>query len=170
MSIKIFNEKNAVLKVSELVSISQITLVMSIVEKDEQVITPMVTPSINIDPKIKNDLLTEFEEQAMVIVHCSYSAIIDIGIRIWSSTFLIDRITGSKSKLLHALNIIFAPEWIIVKGGTTMRFTLIFSALPKTCEVFDFIEEAPNLFGFEIFGIKRNSSDVYNVSINDCEF
>jgi hypothetical protein len=60
-----------------------------------------------------------------------------------------------------------APQWEFVKAGTTKRFILIFSSLPKTCEVFDFIEEVPDSFGFEIYGIKRNSTDVYNVSIND---
>jgi len=49
--------------------------------------------------------------------------------------------------------------------GTTVRFTLIFSSLPKTCEVFDLIEEVPS--GFEVYDIKRNSSDVYNVTIED---
>ncbi len=135
------------------------------IKTKEQVVKPTATPSIEIDEKIKDELLTQFEEQEMVIVHCSFSAIIDIGIRIWSSTFLVDRISGSKSKLLHALNIPFAPIWNLVQAGTTVRFTLIFSALPKTCEVFDLIEEIPDSFGFEIFGINRNFSDVYNVTI-----
>jgi len=139
---------------------------MSTQETEEQVITPTIKPSIKIDPKIKNALLTQFEEQGMVIVHCSFSAIVDIGIRIWSSTFLVDRISGDKAKLLHALNISFAPEWTIAKAGTTMRFTLIFSSLPATCEVFDLIEDAPNLFGFEIYNIKRNPTDVYSVEIS----
>ena len=120
----------------------------------------------NFRRKIKNDLLTEFNEQGMVIVHCSFSTIVDRGIRIWSSTFLVDRIFGYKAKLLHALNITFAPEWTMVKSGATMRFTLIFSSLPITCEIFDLIEEAPNLFGFEIYDIKRNPTDVYSVTID----
>ena len=137
---------------------------------EEKGITPTVTPSIKIDEKIKDELLTQFEEQGMVIIHCSFSAPIDIGIRIWSSTFLVDRISGSKSHLLHAENITMAPLWELVKGGTTKRFILIFSSLPQTCEVFDFMEEVPDSFGFEIYGIKRNSSDVYNVNINDSVF
>jgi hypothetical protein len=135
-------------------------------ETEKQVITPTVIPSVKIDPKIKEDLLTQFEEKGMVIVHCSFSDIVDRGIRIWSSTFLVDRISGEKSKLLHALNISFAPEWTIAKAGTTMRFTLIFSSLPATCKTFDLIEDAPNLFGFEIYGIKRNPSDIYTVTID----
>ena len=129
--------------------------------------TTTVIPAIKIDEKLKAELLTQFEEQGMVIVHCSLTTAIEMGIRIWSSTFLVDRVSGSKSRLLHALNIVFAPPWEIIGAGTTKRFTLIFSALPKSCEVFDFIEEVPDSFGFEMYGIKRNASDVYNVNLND---
>jgi hypothetical protein len=143
---------------------------MNTVQTEEQVIIPTATPSIEIDEKIKDELLTQFEEQGMVIVHCSFTAILSFGIRIWSSTFLIDRLSGTKCKLLHALNITFAPVWMPVESGTKVRFTLIFSTLPRTCEQFDLIEEIPEAGGFEIFGIKRNPSDVYNVIINDSVF
>jgi len=134
----------------------------------EQEVT--VVPSVKIDPKLKEEILSQVEEQGMVIVHCSFSTPRNMGIRIWSSTYLEDQATGSKSQLLHALNITYAPSWELVMGGTIKRFILIFSSLPKTCEVFDFIEEVPDSYGFEIYGIKRNSSDVYNVSINDSVF
>jgi len=137
---------------------------------EEQVITPDVKSFIDLDEKTKKELLTQVEEQGMVIVHCSFSAPRNVGIRIWSSTYLEDPETGGKSQLLHALNITFAPSWELVLGGTTKRFILIFSALPKTCQIFHFIEEVPDSYGFEIYGIKRNSSDVYNVSINDSVF
>ena len=114
---------------------------------------------------IKDEVLTQSETERTVVVHCSFSALISTGIRIWSSTYLVDRLSGSKSKLLHALNISFQPEFTIVKHGTTARFTLIFAALPKTCEVFNLIEEAPEPYVFEVFNIKRNLSDVYEVAI-----
>ena len=139
-------------------------------ETEEQVIAPELKPLIELDEKIKAEILNQVEEQGMVIVHCSFSPQIDIGIRIWNSTFLVDRASGSKSQLLHPLNITVAPQWELVKAGTTKRFILVFSSLPKTCEVFDFIEEVPHSFGFEIYGIKRNSTDVYNVNINDSVF
>ena len=68
---------------------------------------------------------------------------------------------------MNAFNITYAPVWELVEAGTTKRFTLIFSSLPKSCEVFDLIEEVPDSFGFEIFDIKRNSTDVYNVNVSD---
>ena len=49
---------------------------------EKQVIIPDVKPFIELDEKIKDELLTQFEEQGMVIVHCSFSVPIDIGIRI----------------------------------------------------------------------------------------
>jgi len=137
---------------------------------EEQVITPEVKQFIDIDEKTKQELLTQVEEQGMVIVHCSFSASKTVGIRIWNSTYLEDQETGSKSQLLHALNITCAPSWELVMDGTTKRFILIFSALPKTCQIFHFIEEVPDSYGFEIYGIKRNASDVYNVRINDSVF
>ena len=133
-------------------------------------ITPEVKPFIDIDEKTKKELLTQVEEQVMVILQCSFSTPRTVGIRIWSSSYLEDQETGSKSQLLHALNITCAPSWELVMGGTTKRFILIFSSLPKTCQIFHFIEEVPDSYGFEIYGIKRNTSDVYNVSINDSVF
>ena len=35
-------------------------------------------------------------------------------VRIWQSTFLIDKASGNKSTLVHAENITFAPVWTIV--------------------------------------------------------
>ena len=73
---------------------------------EEQVITPDVKPFIELDEKIRAEIHNQVEEQGMVIVHCSFSPAMDVGIRIWKSTFLVDRVSGSKSHLLHPLNII----------------------------------------------------------------
>jgi uncharacterized membrane protein YcjF (UPF0283 family) len=70
-------------------------------ETEEQVITPDTKPFIELDEKIKAEILNQVEEQGMVIVHCSFSAPIDIGIRIWNSTFLVDKVSGVKSQLLR---------------------------------------------------------------------
>ncbi len=129
--------------------------------------TITATPSIKIDAKLRSEILAQVEEEGMVIVHCAFSTDIDMCVRIWKTTFLIDRVSGSKSPLMNAFNITYAPVWELVEAGTTKRFTLIFSSLPKSCEVFDLIEEVPDSFGFEIFDIKRNSTDVYNVNVSD---
>ena len=70
-------------------------------ETEEQVITPDTKPFIELDEKIKAEILNQVEEQGMVIVQCPVSAPRDIGVRIWSSTFLVDRVSGRKSQLLR---------------------------------------------------------------------
>jgi len=132
---------------------------------DEQVIAPTTVPAVNLDEGLKDELLAQIQEESMVVVHCSYKADIEIGIRIWNSTVLIDQQSGERSRMLHAFDITVAPMWMLVEAGTTARFTLIFSPLPKTCEVFTLYEDIPEPNGFDIKDIKRNKSDVYQVKI-----
>ena len=127
--------------------------------------TPKVTPSVKLDKRLKEELLSQNQEEGVVIVHCSHTSIFGTNIRIWNSTVLIDRKSGDRSRLLHALNITIAPIWTEVPAGSTIKFTLFFSQLPKTCEIFDFLEDIPESGGFEIRGIKRNKTDVYKVTI-----
>jgi hypothetical protein len=60
---------------------------------------------------------------------------------------------------------VVAPKWMKIASGSTLRFTLFFSTLPKNCTVFDFFEDITESGAFEIRGIKRNNSDVYRVTI-----
>jgi hypothetical protein len=150
---------------------------LSIIHKNsvstgQEVITPGVMPSIIVDPKVNDEILAKVENEGTVIVHCSFTAVISSGIRIWSSTFLVDKISGHRSKLLHAVNIPFALTILPVKPGTTARFTLFFSALPKSCNVFDLIEkvQTPDVMGFTAYNVKRNASDIYNVVFEDAPF
>ena len=145
---------------------------MNSVAIEDQVVTPTVKPSIKVDPKVNSEILSQVETEGTVIVHCSFKAVISTSIRIWSTTFLVDKVSKRKSKLLHAINIPFALAWLPVTSGTTARFTLIFSALPKECKVFDLIEiaQVPEIMNFTAFNIKRNASDVYNVEIEDVPF
>lgn len=107
------------------------------------------------------------EEEAQVTVHCSFTSTMSgEQIRIWKTTWLTDRDSTHRSRLLHAENITLYPEWTPVEQGTTLRFTLIFSALPKGCTAFDLIEIIPQPGAFHIRNIKRNKSDVYRVVID----
>jgi hypothetical protein len=123
------------------------------------------SPAIQFDDKLKEEILSQIHEEGVVIVHCIYNAEIDGGIRIWNSTFLIDKASGDRSTMHHAENISVAPEWTYVPEGKTHRFTLIFSPLPKSCEFFDLLEDIPQTGGFFIQNIRRNKSDVYSVVI-----
>jgi hypothetical protein len=105
-------------------------------------------------------------EESHVYVHCYFNNTVkDMLIRIWKTTFLIDRTSSHRSKLVHAENISFAPEWTAVPENALFQFLLIFEALPKGCEVFDLLEDIPQPGGFFISGIMRNKKDVYHVYV-----
>ena len=119
---------------------------------------------VQIDPKIKKELKTSVEEEAQVIVHCSVAPAYMQRLRIWTNTYLDPNNKGRKSPLTHAENIAFYPNWTHCDRNEH-NFTLFFKALPKTCTSFDLIEDIPEPGGFEVFNIKRNSTDVYHVNI-----
>jgi hypothetical protein len=121
-------------------------------------------------PEVDVEVLTSTSpstlEDSFVYVHCHYqNSGQDMLIRIWSTTFLIDKGTSSRSKLLHAENITFAPVWTQIPNGAPYSFLLIFEGLPKACKQFDLIEEISQPGGFEVFNISRNETDVYHINI-----
>lgn len=124
-------------------------------------------PEIKIPkPKISEELKTFPDFESQVIVHGYFK---NAGewpelIRIWSTTFLIPHNSFHKSRLVHFENITLFPYWTPIQVGTTHRFTLIFGSLPKSCVLFDLVEEIPQSGGFEIRNIHRNKSDVYEIS------
>lgn len=127
-------------------------------------VEPLVKPSIDIDTLASIDPSTL--EDSFVYVHCHYNNTSDeMLIRIWRTTFLIDRMSGVRSQLLHAENISYAPQWTIIPGKQPFTFLLIFGGLPKSCRVFDLIEEIPQPGGFEVRNINRNETDVYHIDI-----
>jgi len=134
-------------------------------EVTEEISTPDVDVVFEIKQHCKDEVLSDFSEDGMVIVHCSYNSILGTSIRIWDTTVLIDRSSGHRSRLLQAINIPLAPVWMTVKAGTT-RFTLVFAALPGNCECFDLYEDIQAWGKFEVRGIRRNDSDVYDVRID----
>jgi len=113
--------------------------------------------------KAKTKTLEETERQ--VTVHCSYQTIPPSWIRIWKTTYLINKATGHRSPLLTQVGISLYPQKTTVKTRSVIYFTLVNAPLPPDCKVFDLIEEIPEPWGFEVFGIQRNKSDVYRVEI-----
>ncbi len=130
---------------------------MSLVEEDLKV---------EICSKLRNELLLLRNEEQQVIIHCSIYAM-DYGdaARIWKSTYLIDKKTGKKYKLLFADGISFAPQWTLIPFNKPLEFTLIFKGLPKSCTTFDLVEIIPEDGGFEVLNVNRNAADVYYVTI-----
>ena len=110
---------------------------------------------------------TEVEEESQVIIHCNFkcSKRFDSYVRIWQSTFLFDTTSDHISRLVHVENISLMPVWTKVNAGSSHKFTLIFTGLPKSCSAFNLIEKIPQSGGFEINGIQRNRTDVYQVDL-----
>ena len=128
------------------------------------VLQPVTKPKI--DTEVLSSIATEFLEDSFVYVHCYFeNTTKDMLIRIWRTTYLIDRSSGSRSELVHIENITFAPLWTLIPDNATYNFLLVFSALPKSCTHFDLVEEIPQPGGFFIQGIQRNERDVYHVDI-----
>ena len=132
---------------------------------------PTVTePPVKTAPKVDIELLTSVDlnalEDSYVYVHCYFdNPERDMLIRIWKTTYLVDRTSGSRSKLLHTENISLAPLWTLVPDQTTYTFLLIFSALPKSCKTFDLLEDISQPGGFHVQNIHRNNNDVYHIDI-----
>lgn len=106
--------------------------------------------------------LVSMEEQGVIIVHCRFEG--QGAIRVWQSTFLLDRGSNHRSKLLHVENITLYPVWTFLEGSG-ISFTLYFEALPGSCKLFDLHEIIPQQGGFFVQGIARNNEDVYRVVI-----
>lgn len=127
-------------------------------------------PPVKTKPFIDVEVLAAVEaetlEDSYVYVHCYIdSDVKDMLIRIWKTTFLVDKNSGARAKLLHAENVSLAPLWTMVPDGKQFNFLLIFPSLPKSCSHFDLIEEVPTSGGFHIANIQRNMRDVYHINI-----
>ena len=120
----------------------------------------MVETEKEVEVDVKEEIKTLESEERQTIVHCTCGDV--YAYRVWPSTFLIERGSGRRAKLLTAFNISFAPQWTLNDGR---GFTLICEGLSKGCTAFDLKEIIPQEGGFEVAGILRNKSDVYNESL-----
>lgn len=119
-----------------------------------------------IDSRTRAAIKISALEDSHVYVHCHFNnPFTDALIRIWKTTFLIDQSLHSKSGLLHVEKISIAPQWTLIPDGVTYSFLLIFSALPRSCNRFDFVEEINQPGGFLVRGISRNTTDVYHIDL-----
>ncbi|MEO5979909.1 MAG: hypothetical protein ABIS36_17530 [Chryseolinea sp.] len=119
-----------------------------------------------VDSQVMAAVSPEMLTDSYIYVHCYFqNEWRDALVRIWKTTFLVDRHSGSKSQLIHAENISVAPLWTLIADNSTYNFLLVFSSLPKTCKQFDLVEEIPQPGGFHITNIQRNHLDVYHVEL-----
>lgn len=110
------------------------------------------------------DLLVEPESQ--VTIHCTASGPpLMTKIRAWSSTYLVDEKLGHSSQLIHTAGIVLAPDWQMIPSSGKVKFTLIFSGLPKSCKSFNLMEIIDEPGGWFVKNIKRNKLDVYHINL-----
>jgi hypothetical protein len=120
-------------------------------------------PEVDMDTLVSID--TDVMEDSYVYVHCYFQTAMNDLVRIWRTTYLVDQSQGSRSQLVHAENISYAPQWTVIRENTTYSFLLIFSALPKSCMQFDLVEEIAMPGGFVVRNIPRNQTDVYHIDL-----
>jgi hypothetical protein len=96
-----------------------------------------------------------------VVVHVRCAPDYADALRIWQSTFLLDRDSAHTSSMIGFENISLYPHWTMVPYGRPYRFTLLFEPLPKSVQVFDLSEIIPEPRGWYFPAIRRNQEDVY---------
>ncbi|GET25405.1 hypothetical protein [Prolixibacter sp. NT017] len=115
-------------------------------------------------------LLKQTEKERQIILQCTIlpgtlSGVIG-PVRIWPTTYLVDRENNHRSQLIDAWNIALYPDWHSVPDRKKIhRITLIFSALHNDCKQFDLVEDIPEKGAFVVKNIIRNKLGVYEVQI-----
>lgn len=127
---------------------------------------PPVKAKPSVDLHVLASIHPELMHDSHVYVHCKVSnQREEMLVRIWRTTFLIDRDSSKESNLVHAENITYAPQWTFLPNNQDYNFLLIFSSLPKSCKRFDLEERTAGPGGFYVKSIFRNSTDVYQVKL-----
>lgn len=119
-------------------------------------------PKTKIDKKVLKSLQEYASTEGQVVIHGLVKTQAEgMYIRIWPTTFLFDQLSSYQSELVHFEKISGFPIWTLVPAYTEFAFTLLFSALPKSCVIFDLVELIPQSYGFEVKNVLRNNTDVY---------
>jgi len=127
---------------------------------------PPVKAKPSVDMEVLASIHPELMDDSYVYVHCHFeNKWQDMLIRIWKTTFIIDRAGVTRSQLIHAENISYAPQWTLIPDNQPFTFLLIFPGLPKSCKQFDLLEEISEPGGFFVKNIQRNEQDVYHVDL-----
>ena len=100
-----------------------------------------------------------------VVVHVRVPPYTAELIRIWQSTFLLDRDSNHASALVAFEKVSLYPHWTALDFTRPYVFTLVFEGLPKSVRSFDLAEVIPEPNGFRIEGIARRPGDVYEVDL-----
>lgn len=139
-----------------------------VIEDFEENQSILIQPAVEISEETREKLLSLICDERQVIIHCKlFNPYPWAYARIWETTYLIDHETDHRSRLLYVDGIPKFPYSTEMAMGATLYFTLIFSALPKFCTTFKFLEQTAGKIGFHVPMIKRNTADVYNIDLSE---
>lgn len=124
------------------------------------------SPSVSL-PRILPTLQPETDLRPVepVVVHIRCAPFYSSSVRIWRSTFLLDRHSAHTSALIDWQGITPYPEWTWIRWGAPHTFTLIFEPLPRSVGVFDLHEIIPEPLGWYFPAIVRRPQDVYHLDL-----
>ncbi|MEY3530127.1 MAG: hypothetical protein B9S29_03115 [Opitutia bacterium Tous-C2FEB] len=108
---------------------------------------------------------TSVQPREPVVVHVRVPAYTTEMVRVWQSTFLLDRDSNHTSRLVSFEKISLYPHWTKIDYTRPYVFTLVFEGLPKSVRSFDLAEIIPDPNGFRIEAIARRPGDVYEVDV-----
>lgn len=121
-------------------------------------------PQAEVQQKAAATLSDRLAVESQVIVHCTCRSR-NGSIQLWPNAVLADQESHYKSMLVYAEKLPLYPRQVYVPEGQTFTFTLMFSALPKDCRMFELSGQVRHEAGFLVQNIRRNKSDVYHVEI-----
>jgi hypothetical protein len=93
--------------------------------------------------EVSNDLLASFEEEGYTYLHCTYITSTRYSSGWWVNICQDSFLTNGKEeiKMLKAMNIPLSPKkHYLKKFGDSLQFVLIFPAVPKSWDTFNFLE------------------------------
>lgn len=127
------------------------------------------TAGVPASPALKVRSVVELQPEVIavdpVVVHVRCAPWYSSMVRIWPSTFLLDRDSSFTSELIGCENISLYPQWHKIPPGREHVFTLRFQPMPRSVKVFDLAEIIPEPRGWRFPGIRRKPKDVYWVDL-----
>jgi hypothetical protein len=115
-----------------------------------------ITAKMKLEPALEGQVIMHFLHQVC------FPFCFRCKIEIYPDIHLISDTGSKKANLIHIAN--RSSSLKFTSTGEFTRFTLVFSALPKSCRTFDLIEPGEN--GWKLLNIPRNTSDVYHIKLH----
>jgi hypothetical protein len=126
---------------------------------------------INVDNAIIESYKVQLAVESQTIIHCKIKAFEMFQHCGWANispnTYLINRLSNERLKLIYAENIPHAPHRHFFRHpNDTLYFTLLFQKIPETWTTFCLYEETAMGDGFFVGEVPKNKSGIYRIRIN----